>query len=298
GLPWPVVPDDGVENDQQLSSDGDQGDHLRLAGGHQSLEERPQDGVVTPSDHGAHEQRGAYGRASTADEALAAPLAGLASKGSQSGQRCDLLAVEGSQFGQFGDHGACNDRSDAWYGSEQILLLAPGRRTTHRLIDLVIELSQLFLQRLAQPGDALLQPHVVQPPLALAFGGHHLDDLPPAGHQVGQQAGGFVRQRPYLRVSGSGKPRNHRRVDRVGLGALAKRPGKGPDLGRVDDHHRQPRSSQSCRRYRLEATGGFEGHDPWTQLAQPDNQLVQAGGVALYGEGLAARMHGYIEMIL
>src|SRR5581483_6350406 len=267
GLPWPVVPDDGVENDQQLSSDGDQGDHLRLAGGHQSLEERPQDGVVTPSDHGAHEQRGAYGRASTADEALAAPLAGLASKGSQSGQRCDLLAVEGSQFGQFGDHGACNDRSDAWYGSEQILLLAPGRRTTHRLIDLVIELSQLFLQRLAQPGDALLQPHVVQPPLALAFGGHHLDDLPPAGHQVG-------------------------------LGSLAKRPGKGPDLGRVDDHHRQPRSSQSCRRHRLEATGGFEGHDPWTQLAQPDNQLVQAGGVALYGEGLAARMHGYIEMIL
>jgi hypothetical protein len=38
-LPWSIVPENGVENSQQLSSDGDEGDHFGLAGGDEAFEE-------------------------------------------------------------------------------------------------------------------------------------------------------------------------------------------------------------------------------------------------------------------
>ena len=47
--------------------------------------------------------------------------------------------------------------------------------------------------------------------------------------------------------------RNHRRVDRIGLGALPESLGKSPYLGRIDDHHRQARACQRRSRNGFEA---------------------------------------------
>ena len=69
-----------------------------------------------------------------------------------------------------------------------------------------------------------------RPPLALPFGDDHVDDLPTAGREVGEQPGGFVRQRPRLGLRRLGKMSDDAGIDRVGLGALTNRLGEGAHL--------------------------------------------------------------------
>src|SRR3954464_1442430 len=128
GLPWFLVSQDGVEDGEELAGDGDEGDHVGLAGGAEAFAEGFEDGVVTGRDESGEEQGGAHALASAGDHALAFPVAGLAGVGGQAGEACDLLIVEGSELGQLGDEGSGRDRADAGHGGEEVLLLAPGGR--------------------------------------------------------------------------------------------------------------------------------------------------------------------------
>src|SRR5262250_409081 len=93
GLPWPIVPDDCVEDGQQLSSDSDECNHFGFAGCDQAVEEGFQDWVVFFGYHCAHEQGGANGRPSAADEAFAPPFAGLARERSKPYKGGNLLVA-------------------------------------------------------------------------------------------------------------------------------------------------------------------------------------------------------------
>src|SRR4051794_41987230 len=83
GLPWFLVSQDGVEDGEELAGDGDEGDHLGLAGGAEVIAEGLEDGVVTAGDEGCEEQGAAHALAAAADHALALPLAGLAGVGGE-----------------------------------------------------------------------------------------------------------------------------------------------------------------------------------------------------------------------
>jgi hypothetical protein len=141
---------------------------------------------VTSRRQGAHEEHAAHGLASAADEALALPLARLSRPGGEAGEGCDLTAIEGSEFGHLGDQGAGDDRPDARNGGEQVFLLDPHRRPAPMVVGLGVEFGGLLLERLAQPGDALLQTRR-SAPLALTLGSHHFDDLAPASDQIDQK---------------------------------------------------------------------------------------------------------------
>ena len=86
----------------------------------------------------------------------------------------------------------------------------------------------------------LFLSRVRRPLLALALGADHLDDLPAARDEIGQQPRGLIGQRPRLGLGCLGEMGDHGGVDRIGLGALADRLGEGADLGRIDDDDRQP----------------------------------------------------------
>src|SRR6478609_11137109 len=89
-LPWFVVPDDGVENGEQLAHGGNYGRLLGLAGFDQSVSEGLQRRIVTAGHQSSHEQRRAHHRPTAADEASAAPLARLARPWRKAGKRGDL----------------------------------------------------------------------------------------------------------------------------------------------------------------------------------------------------------------
>ena len=118
------------------------------------------------------------------------------------------------------------------------------------------------------------------PLLALALGHDHLDDLAPAGDEIGQQPGGFIGHRPRLGPGRLGEVGDHRGIDRVGLGPLADRLGEGADLRRIDHDDRQPRRSQRRRRHGLKAAGGLQRHERGAPAPAAGAQLLQPGSVA------------------
>ena len=73
----------------------------------------------------------------------------------------------------------------------------------------------------------------------LALGSDHLDDLPSAGDEIGQQLGFRTGQRPRLEPGGLGEVSHEASVDRVGLGALTDGRGEGAHLDRLDHGHRR-----------------------------------------------------------
>src|ERR1700694_5551491 len=133
-------------------------------------------GIVLCGDHGAQEQRCAYGRTSTAGKALAAPLARLPCPRSKAGKACNLPAIELAEFRQFSQECSGDDVSDAGDSFQKVFLLTPGRRSTNRVVNILVECVELFFERLEKPGHALLQMPAWKMRFPLPFGHHHLDD--------------------------------------------------------------------------------------------------------------------------
>src|SRR3954469_9342376 len=198
GLPWFLVSQDGVEDGEELAGDGDEGDHLGLAGGAEAIAEGLEDGVVTAGDEGCEEQGAAHALAAAADHALALPLAGLAGVGRQACEAGGLLLVEGAARGQLGDGGSGDDRPDAGDGGEEVLLVAPGGRAAHAGVDLGIDLGELLLEGADEAGDALLDAPHGGAALAVPLSDDHLDDLAPAGDEVGEELRRLVGQGPHI----------------------------------------------------------------------------------------------------
>src|SRR5690606_10577579 len=109
--------DDGVEDDEELSGCGDDGDELWLAVVDEPVAEGLEGGVVAGGREGAHEQGGAHLGSAAADEAPASPFARLPGEGSQTGEGSDLPGREAAQFGQFGEERSGDGLADAGHGS-------------------------------------------------------------------------------------------------------------------------------------------------------------------------------------
>ena len=90
----------GVENREQFSHAGGQGELLRLAGREEPLVEGPNQRVVSCRGQGRHVERGPYLGPSAPNRALAPQGAAVAVEGSHSHQGRDLLAVETPNSGR------------------------------------------------------------------------------------------------------------------------------------------------------------------------------------------------------
>ena len=123
GFPGGVVSDHGVEDEEEFSHAGDECDHFALACGDEAFVERADDGVASCSDEGGHVQGVADGDASAAGGSFAAHESGVAVDGRHADELGDLLAVESSEFGEFGDEDGRGGRADAWRGAEEFLPL-------------------------------------------------------------------------------------------------------------------------------------------------------------------------------
>src|SRR5947209_19176161 len=159
-LPWAFVPDDCVEDGEELSGDCDERDLLWLAACDEPVAACFQRWIEARRDHGADEENGSHAAAAAADEASAFPLTGLARPWRKAGERGDGAAIERAEFGQPGDQRACDCVPDARHRDEKILLLAPGRRAAQGVVDLALDVGQFFPARFAQSRDPLLRRFV------------------------------------------------------------------------------------------------------------------------------------------
>src|SRR3990170_869579 len=97
-LPWSTVSEDGVEDGEELTHDGGEGELLGFAGGEQASVEAGQDGVVMGSDEGGHVEHGADLGPAAPGCARAAPGAAVTVYGGDTDQGGDLFVVELAEF--------------------------------------------------------------------------------------------------------------------------------------------------------------------------------------------------------
>ena len=107
--------------------------------------------------------------------------------------------------------------------------------------------------------------------LFLTLRADHVDDLTPAGNNIGKLLGSLFGQRPWCDTDRFAETGNHADIDRVGLGALADGFGEGANLCRFGGRHRQTSRCQ-CR----QGTRGSLGSRGSANLAPPVYELVPA----------------------
>lgn len=120
-LPASICFEQCVCGDDELSHDGGDGD----LGGFSCCDELLVFGfqvrVVARCDEGRHVESLPDIAASAAYEALAFPLPGLARDGSEAGERCGLLVLEGAKLGHRGDDLIGGQRSHAGDAGEDLV---------------------------------------------------------------------------------------------------------------------------------------------------------------------------------
>ena len=103
GLLGDLVPDHGVEDEEQLAHGRDEGHLTGLAAPAQAGVEVLGDRVVPDGGHGGHVQDLVYGRATDPGAAPAASLPTVPVQGRDTDQGCQIAAAEVFQIRQFGD---------------------------------------------------------------------------------------------------------------------------------------------------------------------------------------------------
>lgn len=295
--PWSAVSEDGIEDCEELSSDGHDGDELWLAGFDELVSEGFEGWIVTRGDERPHVEGGPDAGSSAADEALAAPASGLARPRREAGQRCDLAAIEAAEFRQLCDQRASDGGADSGHGGEKVFLLTPGWRGLDGVVDIPVHGVQFSLKGFDQPGDT--SEHLGwSDRLALLLGGNHRDDLPTPCDKGAQEPGIFIPEGADVGRRGFDEVSNHGSVDRIGLGTLPQGVGESSHLRRVDDHNRQACAGEPGCHGSLEPSGRLEPDCFWQQRLQPFDQRHDAFGVARNTEAVLATAHMDIKPVL
>ena len=129
--------------------------------------------------------------------------------------------------------------------------------------DVVVQFGQFLLQRLAQPGDALLQARHGDVTGTLTFRSYHLNDLAPASDEFGEHLRGLIRQLANLRFGCLREVRDYRGIDRIGLGRLS--------CDRKEDRYARAaaRSASSCYMTRTSTSFIFPEFKTWMAGINP-----------------------------
>src|SRR5262245_48442919 len=205
--------------------------------------------------------------------------------------------TSGSKFRQLGNQGPRDCRADGGYRGQQVLLLTPGWRAAHGIVNVRIDARELPLERLHEPANALLDAGI-GPFLALLLGSDHLDDLAPAGDKIGKLLGGLVGQRPWCDAGRFAEVGNHAGIDRVRLRALTDGFGQGPDLCRFGDCDWQVGRREGRNSDGLEAARCLDHDEVRLQHLETRDEIVEPSASAWDSEKLTTWTHGNIEAVL
>ena len=146
--PWLILPQDGVEDREQLSGDGDERNELGYACGDEPVSERLEERVVTGRDHCAEKEGAAHALATAVDESSCRATGPTASsKRNKPGQGGDLHAVTRPRSSGMSATRCADGLGRRPARRRQGLLLRRHRRTGHMIVDLAVNLGELFLER-------------------------------------------------------------------------------------------------------------------------------------------------------
>src|SRR5689334_9780149 len=145
-LPRFAVSHDGIEDGDELSHGGDEGDLGPFTGLTQTAIEGLQGWIEPHANQGCHVEGTAHRLTATADMALAAILPAVVVDWRNTDQGCDLLVVDGAEFGQFGEEHGSGQRPNTLDAGEQLVALPQLGAARHRQAESGIGLGELALE--------------------------------------------------------------------------------------------------------------------------------------------------------
>ena len=297
-LPWGLALEDGVEDDQELTHGGGDGDLGGLAAGDEARIEGADRGIAADGGEGRHVQGLADAGAAAEDHAPAAEGAAVAVDRGDTDEAGDLAPIEGAELGQLGEERAGRGLADARDRGEQVLGGAPGGAAAHGVVEIGLDLAQLLLQ----PGQVGVEPpdepRVAELAAALALAADHLDQLAAAGDQLAERARRRVGHRPWFGPDRFGEAGDGLGIEPIGLGEPAGGAGEVPDLAGIDHGQRQLCGAERGGHRHLEAAGRFEHHQLWRDRRQALDQSGETGTIPADREGLAGWPQMHIEPVL
>jgi hypothetical protein len=289
--------DHRINNRQQLSHTSDQRNLWSFACGAQPFVKNADHRVPSAGNQSCHVER-------CPNSSSAAPYRATSSQGTAvtvewryTNQGSDLLTVKSSEFGQLGQKGTTNNRTDTGDTPEQVFFLLPDRALT----DALVQISIGSLQFCFQPADVsidTLSDRFRSAAQAISLGHNHLGKLAPAGNEGSQLQGNFIRQRPQCWADRFSETRQYQSVDTISLSQLARSFGKVSDLARVDHDHRELGIDQSTSELAFDSAGSFQYNQSRLDFSQAFNQGFDTGFIVGDRFTLTRRAHRNIESCL
>ena len=270
----------GVGQDEELSSDGDEGDFGGFAARLERGVEAFHGGAVTDGSDGGLVECDADFGATAADVSDAAGGSAVVGEGSEADEGGDGSPRSLSEFGQVHQEDAGDLRADADDGLEDFVFGFEGFRVgddaVHALfemVDLALEEGDVLVDVLDDLGRGALGG------MAMVFlGGEHADELAATVAELAKFQDFLGRQRPHHRGDDLAEMGENAGVDDVGFGELAGPLGEVPDLASVDDDGGQVGCEQSADRSLLIRAGRLKDDPLGRQRSNPSDELFDAGG--------------------
>lgn len=202
---------------------------------------------------------------------------------SQAGQGGDFLAIEPSQFREFGQEGRGGGVADARDGSQDVPFMLPMVIRFEQFRDLLVEGFDLLVEQRDHLLQTFLDDFRGWDFLPVCFGRSEVDQLPASRDELLQFLLFFV---VFCNRSGAdvlSEAGDDAGVDAVGFGEDAEAFGEVADLARVDDGDPMSRGDEIGDEALLIPAGGFDDDQTGSRLWQELMQLIQPLRVIVEG---------------
>ena len=270
--------DHRIENSEQFVHASDERDFRSLAFISQPFVKVADHRITSAGHQGRHIEHGPYGSTSTPDTSPTSEGPAVAIERSDAHQRCDLFAVESSEFRQLGEKRTADHWTDAGDASEQVFIFAPDRALTDAMVEVLVGPVQLCFQ----PTDVSLDPfsdRFRSCTQSVFLRHHHLDELSSAGDERSQFQADLIGQGTQGRTYDFGEAGQHFGIDTVGLGQLSEGFGEVSDLPWIDHDDGELSTAQSPADTTFQSSGGLQHDQNGLKFAQSFDQSLDTGFV-------------------
>ncbi len=263
-LPRGIVADHGVEGNDKLSHDGDDGHFGLLAGVEQASFEGLESGIEHGGGLGSHEENASDGGSAAKDVAQAFHLAAVEVVRNDANQGGDRPIGQSAEFGQEGEQSGGQDWTDARHGTQQIAAGAERGVCGNGLGNKPVELGDVALELSDTAGLQAPQCGVAQELGLVAGLLDGIDQLATRLDQLGKPID--VRSRRTSRLgSVATNLAMTRASNRSFLGEHARGLGEQAQLPGIDRADRQARLKQADDSAALISAAGFDADGTCTQ---------------------------------
>ena len=292
----------GIEDGQQFTHAGDHHHFEGLSGGGETRSEALDLRIMATGTQSGHVERAADGLSAAGDGAFAGHATRVVVEGGNAGQRADLFAVQGAEFGGFGKEGGAGGVADADEAGEDFMFAGEVLVLVDELGDFLVDLFDRVVKTSHEGVDVFLDEGVGCGFQAAGFLGAGVDELAAAQDQGVELFLGFGFGLNRRGDHGLGVECQELGVDGVSLGFLAAGLGKGSGLYWLDAADGEGFFDTESDQVAVVGAGGFDddalGVEFFEQLYQRGDawrRVVEVAAMRQVGGGQIEAVLAHVD---